>query len=182
MKKFLKWTAIVVVVLAVVLVGGYKFMQAQTKKASPEATAAYSKNGKDLSVFYCTPSKKGREIFGGLVPYGEVWRTGANEATTFTTNTDLRIDGKTLAAGTYTLWTIPNKDEWTVIWNTKEYGWGVGFNGQAPREPEADALQVKVPVQNLEAPVELFTIAFEEDDALALVMAWDKTKIAVPIE
>lgn len=182
MKKFLKWATIVIVVLGVVLFGAYKFMQAQTKKASPETTAIYSENGKELTVFYCAPSKKGREIFGGLVPYGEVWRTGANEATTFTTNKDLQIDGKILPAGKYTLWTIPEKDAWTIIWNDKQYGWGVDFSNKALREPEADALQVKVPVQITDSPVELFTISFEESDNLALVFAWDKTKVAVPIE
>lgn len=182
MKKFLKWTAIVVVVLAAVLFGAFKFMQFQTKKASPEVTATFSKGDTDLSVFYCAPSKKGRDVFGTLVPYGEVWRTGANEATTFTSNKDLLIDGETLPAGTYTLWTIPNEKEWTVIWNKKQYGWGVDFDSQALREPEYDALQVKVPVQNLDTPVEQFSISFEEDGPLALLLAWDKTKIAVPME
>lgn len=182
MKKFLKWTAIVVVALVVLLFGAFKIMQSQTKKASPEATVAYVKNGKELSVFYCQPAKKGREIFGGLVPYGEVWRTGANEATTFTTNTDLQINGQILPAGKYTLWTIPGQDEWTVIWNTKHYGWGVSFGNKASREPEADALQVKVPVRNLDTPVETFTIDFDESEALAMVMAWDQTSVVVPIQ
>src|SRR5690606_40445001 len=103
MKKFLKWTAVVVVVLVAVLFGAFKFMQFQTKKASPENTAIYSKAGTELSVFYCAPSKKEREIFGALIPYGQVWRTGANEATTSTSNKDLKIDGNTLPAGKYTL-------------------------------------------------------------------------------
>jgi hypothetical protein len=147
-----------------------------------EVTEEYSKNGKKLSVFYCAPSKKDRNIFGGLVPYGEVWRTGANEATTFTSNTDLEIGGEMLSAGKYTLWTIPGEKVWTVIWNSKQYGWGVDFKSQALRDPEADALQVKVPVQNLDTPVELFTITFEENNDLALVFAWDRTKVSVPIK
>jgi hypothetical protein len=64
-------------------------------------------------------------IFGGLVPYGEVWRTGANEATTFTTNQDLLVDGSFLAAGKYTLWTIPGPESWKVIFNSKMYPWGI---------------------------------------------------------
>jgi hypothetical protein len=182
MKKILKWTAIVVISLIVLLFGVFKFMQFQTKKASPEATVEYKKDGKELSVFYCRPSKKGREIFGGLVPYGKVWRTGANEATTFTTNKDLQIDGKTLAAGKYTLWTIPDKNEWTVIWNNKQYGWGVNFNTLPAREAEADVFQVKVPGQSLSTPMELFTISFEDKDSLNLVLAWDKTMVSVPIK
>lgn len=182
MRKFLKWTAIIVAVLVVGMLGAYQFMKVQTKKASPEVTAAYSKDGQELSVFYCSPSKKGREVFGALVPYEKVWRTGANEATTFTSNKGLQINGKSLPAGKYTLWTIPDKEEWTIIWNSKEYGWGVDFGGQALREPEADVLQIKVPVQNADTSVEQFTISFEETDPLALVFAWDKTKVSVPLK
>ncbi|MFL5730046.1 MAG: DUF2911 domain-containing protein [Cytophagaceae bacterium] len=183
MKKFLKWTAIIVGSLAVILFVFAKVMKSRTKKASPEVTAEYKKNGKDISVFYCSPSKKGRVIFDSLVPYGKAWRTGANEATTFTTGTELNIGGKALPAGKYTLWTIPEKNEWTVILNSKQYDWGVkNFQGDASREPEADVLQVKVPVQTLEAPQEQFSITFPDSDSLMMVLAWDKVKVAVPIK
>jgi hypothetical protein len=182
MKKALKWVGIV---LAVLIVGGFiafKVMQANTKKHSPEDTVAYTKGDLELSVFYNRPYKKGREIFGGLEPYGEVWRTGANEATTFETNRDLSIGGKTLPAGKYTLWTIPGPDTWTVIFNGKMYGWGVSFGGVASRDPIADVVQVEVPVQKLDSVVEQFTIAFEEQNALALALSWDQTKVAVPMK
>jgi hypothetical protein len=97
MNKILKWAGIVVGILAVVLFIAFKFLQSNTKKASPEATAEFKKDGTEISVFYCRPSKKGRVIFGGLEPYGKVWRTGANEATTFTTNKDLAIGGKNIS-------------------------------------------------------------------------------------
>ena len=179
MKKFLKWTGIVVGVLAVVLFVAFKFLQANTKKASPEATVTYKKDGTDVSVFYCQPARKGREIFGKLVPFGEVWRTGANEATTFTTNKDLSIGGKTLPAGKYTLWTIPEKDQWTVIFNSKQYDWGVSFGAKASREAEADVLQIKVPVTTLASVQERFNISFDESTP-AMVLAWDLTKVVVP--
>lgn len=182
MKKFLKWTAIVVGSLLVLFFGFWKYMQYQTKKASPEQVVEYKKDGKDISVFYCRPSKKEREIFGSLVPYGTVWRTGANEASTFTTAQDLEIGGKKLPAGEYTLWTIPNSEEWTVIWNGKQYGWGVSFEGVPSREAEADVLQIKVPVQKKDSTMEMFSISFEEKDSLNMVLAWDKTKVAVPIK
>lgn len=181
MKKILKWVGIVVGVLAVVLFIAFKFLQANTKKASPEATVEYKKDGTEISVFYCQPSKKGRDIFGGLIPYGTVWRTGANEATTFTTNKDLTISGKTLPAGKYTLWTIPQKDKWSVIFNSKMYDWGVSFGGVASREAAADVLQVEVPVEALEAVQEQFQISFDEATP-AMVLAWDKTKVAVPLK
>jgi Protein of unknown function (DUF2911) len=168
-------------ILAVLLFVGYKYLQATTKKASPEATVEFKKDGADVSVFYCRPSKKGREIFGSLVPYGKVWRTGANEATTFTTAKDLTVNGKNLPAGKYTLWTIPEKDQWTVIFNNKQYGWGVSFGGEASREVAADVLQVQVPVEALPTSQEQFTISFDEA-APAMVLAWDKTKVSVPLK
>jgi hypothetical protein len=181
MKKILKWVGIVVGVLAVVLFIAFKFLQANTKKASPEATVEYKKDGTEISVFYCRPSKKGRGIFGELIPYGTVWRTGANEATTFTTNKDLTISGKTLPAGKYTLWTIPQKDKWSVIFNSKMYDWGVSFGGVASREAAADVLQVEVPVEALGTVQEQFQISFDEATP-AMVLAWDKTKVAVPLK
>jgi len=181
MKKVLKWTAIVVGVLVVGLFIAFKVLQANTKKARPEATAEYKANGTEVSVFYCRPSKKGREVFGGLVPYGKVWRTGANEATTFTTNKDLSIGGKPLPAGKYTLWTIPEKDTWTVIFNKKQYGWGVDFKEQASREVAEDALQVQVPSETTDAPLEQFLISFDEKTP-AMVLAWDRMKVSVPLK
>jgi len=180
MKKALKWTAIVVAVLVVGLFAAFKVMQANTKKASPEARAGYKSNGTELSVFYCAPSKRGREIFGKLVPYGQVWRTGANEATTFTTNRALTVGGKTLPAGEYTLWTIPGPETWTVIFNDNQYAWGVDFNEKASREPSHDVLRVQVPVDTLDAPQERFRISFDEKRP-ALVLAWDRTKVTVPM-
>jgi Protein of unknown function (DUF2911) len=180
MNKLLKKTLIALGVLVVVLFGAYKILQSQTKKASPEATVEY-KNGVNISVFYCKPSKKGREIFGALVPFDQVWRTGANEASTFTTDKNLTIGGKVLPAGKYTLWTIPGKDNWTVIFNKKEYGWGVGFGEVASREPEADALQVVVPVEGTENVQEQFNISVVDQPALSLIFSWDKTKVVVPM-
>lgn len=181
MKKALKWTAIVVAVLVVGLFVAFKVMQANTKKASPEVTVEYKSNGTEVSVFYNAPSKRGREIFGKLVPYGQVWRTGANEATVFKTNQALTLGGKSLPAGEYTLWTIPGPETWTVIFNGKQYPWGVDWDSKPTREPEHDVLQVQVPVETQAPPVELFQISFDEKIP-ALVLAWDRTKVAVPMK
>lgn len=180
MNKIVKRTLIVLGVLAVVLFVAYQILQVQTKKASPEATIEY-KNGVNISVFYCKPSKKGREIFGALVPFDQVWRTGANEASTFTTDKNLTIGGKVLPAGKYTLWTIPGKDSWTVIFNKDGYDWGISFGGVASRNPETDALQVVVPVEGTENVQEQFDISIVDQPALSLILAWDKTKIIVPM-
>jgi flagellar basal body-associated protein FliL len=181
MQKILKWVGIVVAVLAVVLFIAFKFMQNKTKQASPEATVVYKKEATEISVFYCQPSKKGREIFGGIIPFGKVWRTGANEATTFTTNEPVKFGDKIVPAGKYTLWTIPEADHWTVILNSKQYSWGVSFGGVASREAEADIAQIQVPVETVAESVEKFTVSFN-DSTQAMILAWDKTKVTVPLK
>ena len=182
MKKFLKWFLIIGVGLGIVLFIAFKVMQSNTKKFSPEEEIAFVKNDLEIDVFYNRPFKKGRPIFGGLVPYGEVWRTGANEATTFTTNQDILVKDQKLAAGEYTLWTIPKKDSWQVIFNTKSYGWGVNFGGVASREAEYDVLNVTIPVEETNEVVEQFTITIEEGNPIIMKLAWDKTEVNVPIE
>jgi len=181
MKKALK---IIGIVLLILIIGGYgvrEYMISQTKKASPEETVTYVKGDTELEVFYNRPYKKGRVIFGNLVPYGVTWRTGANEATTFETNTDLTIAGTALPKGKYTLWTIPGASSWDVIFNDKMYIWGVGSNG-ASRDPDKDVIIAKVPVQSTVETVEQFTIAFDEiGGQIYLSLTWDTTIVAVPI-
>lgn len=188
--KWLKWTGGILLIL--VLLGyfvGMPYLREQTKKLSPERTATYNEDGMQLRVSYCSPSKKGREIFGGLVPYGEVWRTGANEPTTFHTGTDLTIMGKALPAGDYSIWTIPGPEEWTVIFNGEIPDWGVTLSSlgrRTTRKPEADVLQVTVPVARPVAGKagvqEDFLIEFEKmEDTLYLRLAWDTTRVLVRI-
>jgi hypothetical protein len=105
-----------------------------TKAHSPEDIAVYNQNDLKLEVFYNRPYKKDREIFGNLVPFNEVWRTGANEATTFETNQDILVDGSLLKAGKYTLWTIPMEDSWKIMFNSKMYPWGINLDKQAYRD------------------------------------------------
>lgn len=153
------------------------------KRLSPQDTVEFKLNDLELEVFYNRPSKRDRDIFGALVPYERVWRTGANEATTFETNQPLKIGNDSLMAGKYTLWTIPCETEWEVIFNSKQYPWGVDELMQPMREPDFDALIIKVPVQKLDNPVEQFTIAFDNStDNLSLTMAWDRVKISVPLK
>ena len=118
-KKFI-WvfgTLLVFLLLFMLIIG--PLIKIQTKKQSPEQNITYHQGDLKLNVFYCSPIKKNRVIFGELIPYGKVWRTGANEASTFSTNKDLMIDGKSLAKGVYTLWTIPNENSWQIIFNSK---------------------------------------------------------------
>jgi hypothetical protein len=178
--KFLKWFLIILGSLLLMGFIAFKFLQYSTKLASPESAVEYTANGLDLDEFYNRPGKKGRVIFGGLVPYDKVWRTGANEATTFSTNKALQIGEGTLPAGTYTLWTIPGATEWTVIFNKKMYPWGVDWNRQASREAAHDALRIVVPVEAITTPEELFTIDFQPNP-LAMTLAWDQVRVSVPL-
>lgn len=182
MGRILKWTAIVVAALAVVLYLAFKWAQSNTKQHSPEETISLQTEDFQVGVFYNRPYRKGREIFGGLVPYGEVWRTGANEATTFTTDQDLSLGNQTLPAGEYTLWTIPGAQQWIVLFNEQMYSWGVGFDGKPSRDPAFDKLRLEVPVEKLRQPVDQFTIQLNEkgQDSARMVMAWENTRLVIP--
>ncbi len=175
----IKKIGISLLVIIALLFGAFQFLTYQTKKASPEQNEVYVNDDLMLEVFYCSPFKRGRKIMDSLVPFGKVWRTGANEATTFTTNKDITVAGESLKAGTYTLWTIPNKNEWEVIFNSKEYSWGVNWSQEALREKAYDVVNVKVPVKELPTNQEQFTIKFQGD--VSLVLAWEKTQIEIPI-
>jgi hypothetical protein len=159
-------------------------IKTQTKKHSPEQHITHHQEDLELKVFYSSPSKKGRVIFGELIPYGEVWRTGANEASTFTTNKDLMIDGKELPKGTYSLWTIPGEDSWQVIFNSEMYGWGVKYTDQtASRDPKTDVLLVTVSASKSLTVTESFTISFfEAEEATIMVLAWDTAVVPVLLQ
>lgn len=152
------------------------FLQAQGKP-SPAATATTTFDGVTVTVNYSQPGKKGREIFGKLVPYGEVWRTGANEATTITFSGDVNFGGTALKAGTYSLFTIPTQDSWTFIVNSEAKQWGA-----YSYKKDKDVLRVSsTPVMTKEL-TERFTISFDKaDKGTMLTLAWDMTKVSVAI-
>ncbi|WP_425077124.1 DUF2911 domain-containing protein [Psychroserpens sp. S379A] len=183
MNTFLKR---LLVILSIVAIGlflySYFVEDIFSKRLSPKDTVEFKLNDLKLEVFYNRPSKKGREIFGALVPFDKVWRTGANEATTFETNKNLMIDGIYVPKGKYTVWTVPKDSTWKVMLNTKQYPWGVDEQMQPLWDPNYDLLEIEVTTETLNKTVEQFTIAFDNStDDLKLTMAWDKTKIAVPL-
>jgi hypothetical protein len=181
MKKFFIFSLIGIAVIAAI-VAFIGFMQLKnTKSFSPEDEVVFKEGDLTIKVFYNRPSKKGREIFGGLVPYDQVWRTGANEATTFETNEDLLIEGQTLKAGKYSLWTIPRDTTWTIIFNSEHGQWGLNSKGEANRNPQLDVLKIDALAVRQDQEFEQFTIAFEKtgEDA-EMVLIWDKTLVSVP--
>ncbi len=176
-------TLLYVGLLVLLIVGGFLFyMLVLKERASPEGLAEYKQGNVHIKVLYSRPFKKGRTIFGGLVPYGKVWRTGANEATHFDTNHDLMIKEKVLKKGQYTLWTIPGEGSWVIIFNTQKGQWGINSQGEANRNPTNDVLTVEVPRLDSSQEVEQFTVAIQESgQEIEMLLMWDRVLVSVPI-
>jgi hypothetical protein len=133
--------------------------------------------GKNITVDYSSPRMDGRKIYGGLVPYGEVWRAGANKATTFVTTADLKVGGKDVPAGNYTLFTIPTAEKWTLIISKKTGEWGIPYPGA-----DSDFVRLDMKASSLPSPVENFTIAFDKSgNGCTLRMDWETTRASVEI-
>lgn len=149
----------------------------QAARPSPKGVTKQTIGVTDVTVTYSRPAVKGREIWGKLVPYGEVWRTGANEATTITFADDVTVAGQKLAAGTYSLHTLPGKDEWAVIFNSVADQWG-----SYSYDEKKDSLRVKAKPEAHEA-TEFLTIHFPAvtADTATLAIDWEKLRVAVPI-
>lgn len=130
-----------------------------------------------VKVIYSRPQKKGRDVFGGLVSYGQMWRTGANETTEIKFYRDVKFGGKDVKAGTYSLYTIPNESNWTLVLNTKLDTWGA-----YQYDKGKDVARIEVNTQKTPATVEAFAIAFKKVDGGAhMLMGWDNTMVEVPI-
>ena len=146
---------------------------------SPAASVKEKVGVTDVSVEYSRPSARERKIFGGLVPYGQVWRTGANAATKITFGGDVKLGGTAVPAGSYALFTIPGENEWTVILSKVTDEWG----SYAYNEKD-DQARVKVKPVAMAEPLETMTIGLQDMRAgkANLVIAWEKTKVPVPID
>ncbi|MBX2895356.1 MAG: DUF2911 domain-containing protein [Cyclobacteriaceae bacterium] len=179
MKKFL----LVVGVLIVLVIGVITYLRIQTKSKSPADKSNFSSGDLEISVLYNRPFKKGRVIFGELVPYEKVWRTGANEATVFNTNKDLIFGEHVLKAGSYSLFTIPEENNWTILFNSETGQWGIKFNGEANRDPAKDVVSVQANSVQQEKEFEQFTISIERwGEEMQLIFMWDKTLVSVPFK
>ncbi len=147
-------------------------------RPSPMAMAAIRYKDAYIKITYSQPQKRGREIFGKLVPYNEVWRTGANEATEITTTKNIQINGTLLRAGTYSIFTIPQKDKWTIIINSE-----VGLWGAYNYNSKLDVMRFDVPVTTSDVVYESFTMEFNHrNDVADLLLNWDKTKVSVSVK
>lgn len=156
------------------------FAQLQLPQASGAAEVEQTIGYTKIEVDYARPNLNNRKAFGGeLVPYGQVWRTGANNNTTIEISTDITIEGKQLGKGTYAMFAIPNAKSWDIVFYTKTDNWG------APKELDDKlvALKLNVPTQNTAEKIETFTIGFSHAslENATMYMAWENTKVEMKI-
>ncbi|MBL0743806.1 DUF2911 domain-containing protein [Chryseolinea lacunae] len=165
--------------LILVALGSGWAQEAVQARPSPMAVAAIKYKDAYVKITYSQPQKRGREIFGTLVPYGQVWRLGANEATEITVTKNISLSGFLLKAGTYSMFAIPQKDKWTIIINSELGLWGAyNYNYRL------DVLRFDVPVQNTTGAIyEPFTLQFDQrNDAADLLILWDRIKLSIPVK
>jgi len=147
--------------------------------ASPGCTLKQRVGLTDIEITYSRPEVKDRDIFGGMIPYGKVWRTGANSATKVVFSTAVKLNGNEIPAGTYALMTVPGKDEWTIIINKGSEQWGT-----YKYDEKSDVVRFKAKVNTLSKPLETFTIEFNDirDESSNLSLAWDKVSVPIKLE
>jgi Protein of unknown function (DUF2911) len=146
-------------------------------KKSPKAIAQATQNGMTVKVLYCQPSKNDRTIFGGVVKYDKVWRTGANAATIIELAQDVRINGNRLTKGRYSLYTIPTPNDWTVIINRRTGQWGVSY------KEAADIMRFPASTRPYSPAAEQFFISFEpQPGGLNMLLTWDDVQVVVPFQ
>ena len=146
--------------------------------ASPTAKAGCKfADGKTIAVNYSSPRMRGRKIFGDLVPFGEVWRAGADDATTFVPNVDVIVGGKSVPAGRYTLFTLPTPAKWTLIISKKIGEWGIPYPGE-----QYDFARMEMKVTKLSSPLENFTISFDQaGTSCTMKLDWETTRASIDI-
>ena len=145
--------------------------------ASPAATVGQTIGITDVTINYHRPAVNKRTIFGGLVPYGVVWRAGANEATTFVTSSEVVVGGATVPAGSYTIFTVPAPDKWTLIVNKKTGEWGIPYKYESE-----ELVRIPMSVSKTPSPVENFTIKFDQGgNACTLNISWEETQASVKL-
>jgi hypothetical protein len=178
MKSNFKLIILLVFLLSSLTINSHA-QQIQMPQASPTAKISQKVGLTDVTLDYSRPSTKGRKIFGELVPYGEVWRTGANAATTITVSTEVKFEGKSVPEGTYALYSIPGKDKWTIIISKNTKLWGaVGYNS------EDDLIRFSVKPTKLGQHHETMEISFEDmtDTGTFIAIKWENTKVSFKLD
>jgi hypothetical protein len=169
MKKLLLLSAIALVAIGVQAQGD------KSQRPSPPAKVSETTSkGVTISIDYSQPAVKGRTIGTDIAPYGKIWRTGANESTVFVVSKDVKVDGKALAAGTYSLWSIPGKDEWVMIFNKNSKNWGTKY-------PEGeDALRINVKPGKAPSFTERMTFTVDKSGKVSLL--WGNEDVSFKVQ
>lgn len=164
------------IAFTLMFLGLITFVTAQENKPkSPKETVTGSIDGVNVEIVYCRPSARGRKMLGGKEAYGKVWRTGANDATTIKFDKAVSIEGKTLEAGIYSLWTIPNENEWAFIFNKKTGHWGTEYE----QFKDQDVLKVTAKAGKTPAFVETFTITLDKNQ---VNLQWENTAVGFKLK
>lgn len=168
-------------ILVFVIIVFFGFRQ-YSRSLSPAVSAQFSDEKLNVNIQYGQPAKKGRFIFGreqdnALLPYGKVWRTGANEATIIELKEDVLFAGKPVKAGKYSLWTVPGPGSWRVILNTQTGQWGTEYNDGK------DLFKSEIPIRVRPRVQQIFTIYFEKNmNGADMILSWDQTEAIIPIQ
>jgi hypothetical protein len=160
--------------LVLFLLLGTLFSSAQEKPKSPPETATGTINGATITINYCSPSVRARKIWGELVPLDKIWRAGANNATTVTTDKDLTIDGQKLPAGKYSFFVIPNAESSTIVFNKVSDLWGTN-----KYDEKKDQMRLKVKPQASETSTEKLMYAINKSD---ITLTWEKWSFVIPVQ
>ena len=177
MRKVIAAVSIFSLALAVFAIS-CRAQQDKSKRPSPPASATLDLGGgKSVTVDYSSPRLKGRQVGGDVATYGEVWRAGANEATSFVPTADITVGGTPVPAGHYTLFTLPNKDKWVLIISKKTGEWGTPYPGASD-----DFARIDMKISTLPSPVENFTISFDKSAGGGTMnLDWGTTRASVVI-
>jgi hypothetical protein len=177
MRRLIGFCTVIFLSLAAIAFAG-RGQTDKSKRPSPPAKAEFRfADGKTITVDYSSPRMRGRKIYGELVPFGKVWRAGANEATTFVTDADLTVGGATVPAGSYTIFALPAQDKWMLIISKKTGEWGTEYPGEAN-----DLARVEMKLSTLPSPVENFMIAFDKTGkGCTMRLDWENTRASVEI-
>lgn len=151
----------------------------KSKPASPPETVTGKVMDATITIDYSSPAVKGRKIWGDLVPFDKVWRTGANKATIFETDKPIKVEGKSLAAGKYSLYTIPGEKEWVFIFNSKTGQWGINMDGSTTEDPKNDVLRVTVKSEKSASFNERMKF---EVDKKGFALLWENLKVPVSVK
>lgn len=178
------FTRLAVFIFIGLLINSHSWAQGdKSTRPSPPATASGKINDANIKIDYSSPSVKGRPIWGYLVPYNKIWRAGANEATIFTTDRDIMVEGKKLPAGKYSLFMTPGEKEWTVFFNSQTGQWGIKNSGDANLDPAKNVLTVQVKPKTEKDVQEKLTYTVEDKMMdKGFYLRWEKLKVFVSVK